>query len=101
MGGQVNLGKISKRTVCFQQNLALDNAIAPIFKAFVKNLGALHRCAVGDGFTLKLAGPDAAHGLPHFKDKTVAIIFFGIASRGAPCYYKACRSVSSVPEESG
>ena len=75
MGGQVNLGKISKRTVCFQQNLALDNAIAPVFKAFVKNLGALHRCAVGDGFTLKLAGPDAAHGLPHFKDKTVAIIF--------------------------
>lgn len=32
MGGQVNLGKISKRTVCFQQNLALDNAIVELQK---------------------------------------------------------------------
>ena len=39
MGGQVNLGKISKRTVCFQQNLALDNAIAPVFKAYPLDKG--------------------------------------------------------------
>ena len=75
MGGQVNLGKISKRTVRFQPNSSLDSAITPIFKTFIKNFSALYRCTVGDGFTLKLAGPDAAHGLPHFKDKTVAIIF--------------------------
>lgn len=75
MGGQVNLGKISKRTVCFQQNLALDSAIAPIFKALIKNFGALHRCTVRNSVALELARLDAAHGLPHFKDKTVAIIF--------------------------
>lgn len=75
MERQVNLGKIAKTTANFQANSSTDTAITPIFKAFVKNLGALHRCAVGDGFTLKLARPDAAHGLPHFKDKTIAIIF--------------------------
>ena len=75
MGRQVNLGKTSNKTVRFQPNSSLDSAITPIFKAFVKNLGALHRCTVRNSVALELARLDAAHGLPHFKDKTVAIIF--------------------------
>ena len=92
MGGQVNLGKISKRTVCFQQNLALDNAITPIFKTFIKNFSALYRCTVGDGFTLKLAGPDAAHGLPQLKDKAVSIVFLKPVD-GQPLFVVECAGV--------
>ena len=75
MERQVNLGKIAKTTANFQANSSTDTAITPIFKAFVKNLGALHRCTVRNSVALELARLDAAHGLPHFKDKTVAIIF--------------------------
>ena len=101
MGGQVNLGKISKRTVCFQQNLALDSAIAPIFKALIKNFGALHRCTVRNSVALELARLDATHGFPHLKDKTIAIIFVKSFYGEALFYCRVCRSVSSVPGGSG
>ena len=92
MGRQVNLGKTSNKTVRFQPNSSLDSAITPIFKTFIKNFSALYRCTVGDGFTLKLAGPDAAHGFPQLKDKAVSIVLLK-AVDGQPFFVVECAGV--------